>query len=79
MSFFDPTLTPDGKPYGLIRYKQIVKERYLITKHCNTSYVDLGKITPLERDYLLQFITEDKRKEHEAIENRRMKMKQKRK
>lgn len=49
----------DGKPYPPQRYKQIVKERYLITKHTNTSYADTLNITPTERAYLLEFIIDD--------------------
>ena len=59
MSFLDPQLTKDGKPWGPERYKAIVKERYLISKNLNTSYNDIGNITPIEREYLLSFIDED--------------------
>ena len=59
MNFFDPVLTSDGQRYGEFRYKEIVKERYLISKHTNTSYKDTEFITPVERSYLLQFIIED--------------------
>lgn len=40
-------------------YKDIVKQRYYIAVHCNTSYVDSGKITPLERRYLIEFINDE--------------------
>lgn len=61
-------MTSDGKPYAPTRFKEIVRERYLISKHTNTSYVDLGSITPLEREYLLLFIQEEleKRRQLEA-------------
>lgn len=52
-------MTEDGKPYGPIRYKDITRERYIISKHTNTSYGDTQYITPLERQYLLEFITDD--------------------
>lgn len=52
-------MTDDGKPYGPIRYKDIVRERYLISKHSNTSYDDTKSITPMERSYILEFIIED--------------------
>ena len=55
----DPQSTEDGKPYGPHRYKEIAKERFLISKHTHTSYKDTETITPLERGYLLEFITED--------------------
>ena len=34
-------------------------ERYQISKRIHTSYLDLGKITPRERELLLEFIMED--------------------
>jgi len=62
----DPLLTSDGKPYGPVRYEQIVEERYLISKHIHTSYFDLGKITPIERKYILKFIRRDLEHENEV-------------
>lgn len=59
----DPLLTFDGRPYGPVRYEQLVQERYLISKHIHTSYLDLGKITPIERKYLLEFIKQDLQRE----------------
>ena len=59
MNFFDPRLTSDGKPYGKERYKNIVMERFLISKHINTSYGDTENISPIERAYLLEFIQDD--------------------
>lgn len=64
----DPILTSDGKPYGPQRFKDITKERYLISKYCNTSYKDLDNVTPTERAYLLEFIYEELQKEQEAYE-----------
>ena len=55
----DPQLTDDGKPYGPHRFKEIVRERYLISRESNTSYTDLGQITPAERGYLIEFIADD--------------------
>lgn len=55
----DPKLTEDGKPYGPERYKRIVQECYLISKNMNTSYSDVLKITPIEREYLINFLLED--------------------
>ena len=68
MSFLDPVLTSDGKPYAPHRFRDIVKERYLISKYCNTSYKDLDKVSPTERAYLLEFIYEELQKEQEAYE-----------
>lgn len=66
----DPQLTKDGKPYGPCRYKELVKERYLISKAMNTSYNDIGKITPLERQYIIEFIIEERKKEEELLKKR---------
>lgn len=61
----DPQLTSTGKPYAPLRYKEIVNERYLITKYTHTSYSDIGNITPTERKYLLEMIKNDIDKENE--------------
>ena len=45
--------------FGPTRYKDIVKERYIISKHTNTSYEGTQDITPVERGYLLEFIMDD--------------------
>lgn len=52
-------MTSDGKPYGPTTYKKIVQECFMLTKHLNTSYTDLYKISPLERKYLLEFLSDD--------------------
>ena len=52
-------LTKDGQPYAPIRYKEIVRECYVISRNINTSYTDLLDITPSEREYLLEFIKEE--------------------
>lgn len=65
----DPQKTRDGKPYGPIRYEELVKERYLISKIINTSYDDTGKLTPIERKYILNYIIEEFNKEKERFDN----------
>lgn len=67
----DPLLTEDGRPYGPTRYKNIVSERYYVSKYCNTSYKDVGEMTPVERRYLLEFITDELQKQKDAIEKTR--------
>lgn len=64
-------MTSDGRPYGEVRYKDIVQERYLISKSTHTSYLDTGKITPLEKKYILEFIKEEIDKTKEAAEKRK--------
>ena len=70
-------MTESGKDYGPYRFKEIVKERYLIAKNCHTSYLDVGKITPLERSYLIEFLTEEARKTKEFMEQQELKRKNK--
>ena len=65
-NFLDPSLTSDGKPYGPVRYKEIINERYLISKFCHTSYSDVATMTPMEREYLLSFILNDLQRERDA-------------
>jgi hypothetical protein len=60
-------LTSDGKPYGPYRYKQLVKERYFISKHSSTSYADTGNITPTERMYMLDFIATEIKRQNDEI------------
>ena len=79
-NFLDPQSIKDKdgkiKPYGPIRFKQIVQERYLISKNINTSYNDTGKITPTERRYLLEFMAEEAEKTKKYIEEKRQQSKQ---
>ena len=68
LNFLDPKLTEDGKPYGPERYRRIVQECYLISKNMNTSYADVLKMTPIEREYLLQFLLNDFNERKKAVE-----------
>lgn len=70
-NFLDPKFTNDGKPYGPYRYKEIVKELYFITKNCNTSYTDLLEITPIERNYLIEFILNEMKQTQKYLEAKR--------
>ena len=68
MNFLDPLLTSDGKLYAPIRYKELVRECYSISKNCNTSYYDILDLTPREKDYLIEFIVEDAQQSKELLE-----------
>ena len=78
-NFLDPQSIKDKdgkiKPYGPIRFKQIVQERYIISKMINTSYNDVGEITPLERRYLLEFMYAEMEKTKKIIEEKKQKNK----
>lgn len=52
-------MTKDGRPYGPERMKQIIQERYEISKRIHTSYTELADVTPFERSCLLQCIKHD--------------------
>lgn len=75
MSFLDPQLTKDGKPWGPERYKAIVKERYFISKSINTSYSDTGNMSPTERELILKYIDEDNKRTKEMLEKNKEKNK----
>ena len=68
LNFFDPLWTSDGKPFAPEQFKAITKDRYLISKNMNTSYSDVGEITPTERAYLMQLLIEDAEKQAEIID-----------
>ena len=68
----DRQTTDDGKPYAPFRYKEIVRECYLISREINTSYADLMNITPREKNYMLEFIRERIERENEAYEKAKM-------
>ena len=40
--------------------EKLVHARYYISKYTNTSYVDAGLISPMERDFILGYIKEEK-------------------
>ena len=73
LNFLDPLLTSDAARYCSERYKELTRGRYLISKYCNTSYNDVGDISPLERDYIIGFITEELEKQQKALEEAKAK------
>lgn len=68
LNFLDPQKTEDGQLYAPIRYKQIVKECYLISKNVHTSYLDLLQITPSERYMMLDFLRDEAKQNQERFE-----------
>lgn len=78
MNFLDllydkDTKTSDGKLFIPQLYRKLVNDCYLISKFIHTSYTDILDITPMERNYLLDFIKEDNDKENkkwqESLQN----------
>lgn len=78
LSSLDPPLTEHGEPFGPYRYKEIAKERYLISKHTNTSYEDTSNITPLERGYILEFLIDDMQRQKDMYEKAKQEAENKR-
>ena len=66
-------MTTDGKPFAPERYKQIVEERYQISKRIHTSYTELGSITPREREILLDLIREDIEHDNKIVQEAQQK------
>ena len=64
----DPLWISENEPYAQHRTKALIQECYLISRFCNTSYTDALKITPLEREYLLDFIKTEIKEKPEAYE-----------
>ncbi len=52
--------------------ENLTKEKYIISKKINTSYLELDEITPLERKMILKFITEDLQEQSSAMEKAKM-------
>ena len=78
MTFLDPLLSSNFKSYSEKRLNDLIRGRYLISRYTNTSYLDAGYISPLERDYILKFITDEKQEEHRQIEESKNRRKHKR-
>lgn len=77
-NFLDPKLTESGKPYGPERYKRVVQECYLISKNMNTSYSDVLKITPKERELLIKFLLDEYNEKQKAVEKELQTLQEKR-
>ena len=67
----DPQTTKDGEPFAPVRYKEIVKECYLISKNINTSYNDLMDITPTERNYMLEFLLDEAKQREQMLQKKK--------
>ena len=77
-NFLDPQTTNNGKPYGPIKFKQLVKECYVLAKNINTPYTELLDITPAEKNELLNLIIEENKRNEEAMQKMREKNRRKR-
>ena len=59
MSFLDPQLTKDGRPYAPLRYKRILQDCYTITRNTNIDYQSIMNMSVTEREYIMSFIIEE--------------------
>ena len=64
----DPPKTKDGQPYGPYRYKEIVRECYFITKNSGVIREDIMKMTPIEREYFIEFIQDEAQRTKEYMD-----------
>ena len=70
--------TLNGKPFGPIRYKELVKENYLIAKNTHITYDEVLRMTPLERGYILEFLVDEAKRKEQEIEAQRRELELKR-
>ena len=72
VNFLDPKWTRDDDgnkiPYGPTRLKEIIKQNYMISKNCSTSYNNILELTPTERDYLIEFIVDEANEAQKMIQ-----------
>ena len=60
-----------GKDSYDVTFENLVNERYLISKYSNTSYNELGEITPRERKLIVSYIENELKLQKEAIEKQK--------
>ena len=61
-------MTSDGKPYAPERVNEIIRQAYLISRQIHTSYNDVLDVSPMEREKLLDIVTEELNKQKDALE-----------
>lgn len=49
-------------------YKAVVRECYTISHIINTSYTDLMNVTPTERRYMMEWLSEENNKRKEDLD-----------
>lgn len=55
----DPKTDQDGKPWAVTMFNKIIQERYFISKNTSTPYTEVGKMTPTERNRVIDLILEE--------------------
>ena len=64
-------MTEDGKPYGPVRYKELVDECCIISKNINTPYNDVLQLSPTERTYIIRFLIKEAEQRAAVLEKAR--------
>ena len=54
-------------------FRDLVRERYLISKNINTSYNEVGKLSVLERKYIVDFLIEEAEQTKEKLKQAKQK------
>ena len=72
----DPKKTDDGKIWAKERFLAIIKERHFISSRLNTSYNDVGKISPFERGKIISYIAEEDDKTQKLIDEAKQQRRQ---
>jgi hypothetical protein len=68
-------MTSDGKPYGPIRYKNILTECWYVSDNLNTSYTDVLDLAVSDRLALINLIKEKIENTNKALEDAKNKSK----
>lgn len=76
MNSLDPQLSDEDKAK---KFKNLIKERYIITKNTNTSYMDAGEMIPIERKYIIEFLEAESKQMQEELNKKKQQLENKRK
>lgn len=76
-SFSDPkqlVKTKEGEvPWGVYNFNNLLEEAYYLSKTINTSYNDILDLSLTEKNWMLEILIRDNKKQEEAIEKARNK------
>lgn len=61
-------MTSDGQLYAPIRYKELVRECYFISKNSSTTYTEVLNMTPTERIYIADLIQTERKEQDKMLE-----------
>lgn len=70
-NFFDQQMVTNPEEYYKNRIDGLMRERYLICRQLNTSFIDTNEMTPKEREYIIKLFLEEREKAKEVQESNR--------